>query len=773
MSTAESSLDPAVLSGDFKRAVQLKQSRALSNSEKYYLLTNHFVPPHNYKFPSHDYGKQKRHFQFSWLSKFNGLVYSELDDGGYCKYCVLFGQPSPSVPALVGTFITRPLTHLGKASEKLREHFQGVKGCSARKYHLEAVQMAEAFISVMSKKQLPVDQQLSRARAVTIEKNRQLLKSIADTVIFCGRQGIALRGHRDSMKKLDLDEVTKTNPGNFLALLKFRAESGDTVLASHLQSGSKNALYTSKTIQNELIEICGDIIRSTLLSQIQASRVFSIMADEATDASNKEQLAICARYVEQDTQVIEERFLGFTECDTGVTGEAIASRILQHLDTWQLPALQLRGQTYDGAGAMAGKKKGAATRILELYPKALYTHCAAHVLNLCIVKSCSIPDIRNTMDAADSISRFFAYSPKRQLCLEKAIHDMSEGEHRKRLKSVCKTRWVERHEAFETFLDFFQPLVHCLEEIRDSTGWNQESRKDAQSHLLCLTRFSFIFSLVVTKEVLGFSKALSIKLQGRYVDIVKAYHDVGLVRDTLTSTRAIVDQFHSRIYKVALDIADKVSVEESRPRTASRQQHRGNVPSTTTSEYYMRLLTIPALDYLISEITDRFSPRLTNILQQILNLLPVHISESKNILSSADIPDLVKLYADDMVQKASLDTELHCWTVKWQQEKEHAKSLNTPYKVLHSVDRDFFPNIKQLMTIACTLSVTSSECERSISRLRYLKTYLRSTMTEQRLNGLAMLYVHRDIHCSSETVVDIFARSHPRRMLLVDPLVSE
>ena len=57
------------------------------------------------------------------------------------------------VYCLVDTFITRPLTHLGKASEKLREHFQGVKGGSARKYHLQAVQMAETFINVMSKKQ--------------------------------------------------------------------------------------------------------------------------------------------------------------------------------------------------------------------------------------------------------------------------------------------------------------------------------------------------------------------------------------------------------------------------------------------------------------------------------------------------------------------------------------------------------------------------------------------------------------------------------------------
>ena len=51
-------------------------------------------------------------------------------------------------------------------------------------------------------------------------------------------------------------------------------------------------------------------------------------------------------------------------------------------------------------------------------------------------------------------------------------------------------------------------------------------------------------------------------------------------------------------------------------------------------------------------------------------------------------------------------------------------------------------NTRKLLEIAWTLPVTSAECERSVSRLRYLKTYLRSTTTEDRLNGLAMLYVH-------------------------------
>ena len=180
-----------------------------------------------------------------------------------------------------------------------------------------------------------------------------------------------------------------------------------------LATCGRNASYTSKNIQNQLIDVCGSIIQSTVLNRVKAAKIYSIIGDEATDVSNKEQLAIYIRYVQQSTVKIEERFLTFfSECDTGVTGEALADRILGHLETWQLPASGLCGQAFDGVGAMAGKNKGAATRITERYPKALCTHCTAH---LCVVKCCNLPEIRNTMDVADSICRYFAYSPKRQL----------------------------------------------------------------------------------------------------------------------------------------------------------------------------------------------------------------------------------------------------------------------------------------------------------------------------------------------------------------------
>ena len=34
--------------------------------------------------------------------------------------------------------------------------------------------------------------------------------------------------------------------------------------------------------------------------------------------------------------------------------------------------------------------------------------------------------------------------------------------------SICRTRWVERHEAFEVFIELFEPLVCCFEDIKNS-----------------------------------------------------------------------------------------------------------------------------------------------------------------------------------------------------------------------------------------------------------------------------------------------------------------
>src|SRR5438132_5873342 len=67
-----------------------------------------------------------------------------------------------------------------------------------------------------------------------------------------------------------------------------------------------------------------------------------------------------------------------------------------------------------------------------------------------------------------------------------------------------------------------------------------------------------------------------------------------------------------------------------------------------------------------------------------------------------------------------------------------------------------YPNIKHVLKILCTLPVTTASTERTFSMLRRLKTWLRTSMTEDRMTGLALLAVSRDIKFSPEAVVDRF-----------------
>ena len=138
--------------------------------------------------------------------------------------------------------------------------------------------------------------------------------------ILCGKQGLAMRGHRDDRIQWE-DEDRGSNEGNFVQLVRFRAET-DTDLADHLTKGPR---YTSKTIQNELVRVIGVKICSDIIEEIKSAKFYSIIADEVTDAANKEEVI---RYVHGGQ--IRELFVDFLEV------ERITGRVLGEMTCLQL-----------------------------------------------------------------------------------------------------------------------------------------------------------------------------------------------------------------------------------------------------------------------------------------------------------------------------------------------------------------------------------------------------------------------------------------------------
>lgn len=235
--------------------------------------------------------------------------------------------------------------------------------------------------------------------------------------------------------------------------------------------------------------------------------------------------------------------------------------------------------------------------------------------------------------------------------MEKWIDSVLPDENRKKIKELCRTRWVERHEAFEVFSDLFLPTYCCLEAIfyeSSPSDWNRETRSEAQSLLLAMSQFSFVVALVLSQKILAYTKGLSIKLQGRYVDVVRAHRDIQSVKTTLKNVRYQIDHFHNQVYQEAISLGQTVHVIETGPRMASRQQHRQNIPSVTICEYYKRNFTIPFLDHLNSELDSRFDDYSSQRLVQFMQLLPFKVISSTVRLTPDNFEALIDMYSGDM-----------------------------------------------------------------------------------------------------------------------------
>ena len=80
-----------------------------------------------------------------------------------------------------------------------------------------------------------------------------------------------------------------------------------------------------------------------------------------------------------------------------------------------------------------------------------------------------------------------------------------------------------------------------------------------------------------------------------------------------------------------------------------------------------------------------------------------------------------------------------------------------------------FSTLVQLLQIGLTTVVSTAQCERSFSALKRIKTYLRSTMSEQWLTDLAMLSIENELSgkLSLNEVVDQFAGTDKNRRIVL------
>ena len=143
-------------------------------------------------------------------------------------------------------FVTKPFTTWACKSHSII--------ASSLEYHLVACTKMGAFLAAYEQPSKAISIQLDTQAQKQLEENKVFLESL----FKISKQGLAYRGYRDDeVSFAEQYDQGSHNPGNFIELVRFRAET-DPDLVKRLKNAPKNAKYTSKTIQNQMISIVGD-----------------------------------------------------------------------------------------------------------------------------------------------------------------------------------------------------------------------------------------------------------------------------------------------------------------------------------------------------------------------------------------------------------------------------------------------------------------------------------------------------------------------------------
>ena len=356
--------------------------------------------------------------------------------------------------------------------------------------HKEALQV----IVVIPSSCPDVGTMLSRQYADEIRNNRKCFLKVMAAAQYLARQGIALRGDGDD------------SDSNFIQLLKMQADDNQK-LASWLSQ--KTNKYTSHESQNEILKVMALNVLRKVASSIFDASFYTIMCDECTDSSNREQVVLCIRWINDELEPHED-FIGLYKVDN-ILANTIVSVIKDSLIRMNLSLSKCRGQCYDGASVMTGVRNGVAKQISNEESRAVFSHCYGHALNLAVGDTIKqIKVLKDVFDVIYEVTKLIKYSPKRDAVFEKLKEAVSPDNAGFRV--LCPTRWTVRAASLQSVIDNYTALQELWAVSQDDvTDPSVKARIIGVEHQF--KTFQFFFGVFLGNLLLKHSDNLSKTLQ--------------------------------------------------------------------------------------------------------------------------------------------------------------------------------------------------------------------------------------------------------------------
>jgi len=318
-----------------------------------------------------------------------------------------------------------------------------------------------------------------------------------------------------------------------------------------------------------------------------------------------------------------------------------------------------------------------------------------------------------------------------------------------------------------------------------------------------LESFIFLLTANVFKKNFDYVEPVSRALQAHYIDILTAIDFLKKSEKNMSNLRCdtIFQSLYNTVKTTAQDLNFEIELNLPTKRQRKVPRQSGQMNSDDPINSYKVNTYFIIIDRVLTKLKKRFQDNTIDIAKDLTLLSPKFIYGMRKELcipsdafssicenykqflnkdyilreyiqfieSNIEITVSEKLPDFLHTTNSSFEEESSCEESN-QDENETEKDLTTNtinysgsllimYKLfLLKGLKSIFPNLYQVLQIGVTLPISSASTERSFSKLKIVKTRLRSTMTQNRLEDLLIISCESDISVQTEDVVNNFAK---------------
>lgn len=644
-------------------------------------------------------------------------MYSKIKDAVFCFCCKLFSS-SRSNFATVGI---RDWKHM---SDKLKQHE------TSRDHITSTTKWIEA------KRRLNSDKCIDQALQLQISRQRahwqDVLKRIIAAVQFLAEGNSAFRG---KTSKLNED-----NNGHFLKLIEMISKF-DAPMSEHvrrIKDKETRAHYLGPQTQNELINQMATNVKNSILHDAKTAKYFSVILDCTPDMSHQEQMSLVLRFVNMTSLdvSVEEHFIEFLQVNDQ-TGKGLSDVLLAALDELGLDINNCRGQGYDNGANMKGKREGVQAHVLRLNSQAYFMPCGCHSLNLTLgdmAKCC--PKAMSLFGIAQRLYTIFAGSTKRWEILKAKVPYLT-------LKPLSETRWECRVESIKAIRYQTSEIIDALLDVSTESN-DPKIKSEAMSLANEMQSFEFILSVVIWYDILFAINTVSNTLQSSDMQLdvalsqlkglmvhMQKYRENGFVSAKISATEMAL--------KMDIDPELKTARRMKRKRDENGNEYSPNAEEAFVTDYFLVVV-----DQALSALRTRFTEMqkfgdMFGFLFDIQKLCGIDEGELQRqcvkLADAHNTPESQDIHAPDLFQEIKVLRDIL------------PKGTDTALKTLNFLKgiEGTFPNCEIALRLLLTIPVTVASGERSFSKLKLIKNYLRTSVSQDRLCGLALLSIENKV----------------------------